>query len=168
MKTGMTNNEMVILYNTITNLKVNSGIKFKYAIAKNVTNLKSMVEDLNKSIVYPDPFNQAEEYNKKAGALFEIYAVDEEGNPNYSEINGQVKRTIPLFNQAAFKAESDALLKEYKELAADVKRHNKEVDALMKENIKIDLYTISLELVPENEFSQQEVNILYPLFVESE
>lgn len=140
--------------NTLAGLK---GVKFSYAVAKNINILKGEVESLEKSITPSEEFS---EYDKKRIELAKKYAeLDESGELKSKDFK------IIFTDEAGFKKALAPLLEEYKDALAKRDEQMKEYAELLKEESDVQLHKLKIEDVPED-ISTEQMYVLYPIIEE--
>lgn len=132
-----------------------SGVKFAYAVARNLDKLKPEVDALNKAIAVSEEYAV---YDKARLELVKQYAVK---NPDGSY------KTVPLNNsmqyiikdEEAFQKALDELRKNHPAFA-EREQLEKDYEILLKEEADVDLYIIPLSYIPEGIITAQMNGIL--------
>lgn len=145
----MKKGELVALYRNLNQLGNLNGVKFSYAVAKNLNIIKPEIEALEKSMELPDKYK---EFDNARVALVEKYAVkDENGKPKKEKAdNGAEQYVLPTGpEEKKFNKEFEALKKEHKE-AVDLRdKQVEEYTKMLTEESTVALYKVKLEFVPE-------------------
>ena len=154
----MTKQEVLSLFQGLNRMGHLKGVKFAYAVAKNVNGLKSEIEALQKATEASAEFKKFE--NARI-ALAEKHALkDEKGK---AKIAGQAYDMGD--NQAVFDVEFETLKKEH-QVAFDARQEQiKQYGELLKGEASVTLHKIKLADVPA-EINAQEMNTLYPIIEE--
>jgi len=137
------------------------GAKWAYAVAKNINNLKSEIEALQKSIA---PSKEFSEYNNKRLALAQKHAIKKEGKPQTVKIGNTEEYLIKDKNK--FNKELKPLQKEYKKALDERDKQMKDFEEILKEEIKIDLYMVDSDNIPE-EITPAQVTAVMPVIREN-
>jgi len=138
----MTNNDLLNLYQALSNLKGLSGVKFCYGIVKNINLLKPEVEAIQKTI---EPKEDFQKYEKERIELAQKHAKKKEDGTPIIEGNRYV-----LENQKEFEKEFEKLRNKHKKALEEREKQIKEYENLLKEEANIKLYKVSLEDLPQD------------------
>ncbi len=147
----ITKEKAVDLFNSLNDVGSLQGVKFAYAIARNINILKPEVEAIQKAI---EPNNDFKEYNEKRVELAEKYSVKVDGKAKVE--NGQ----YVLENEDDFKKEFKLLKDKYKSVIDARQRQQDEFEEMIKEEFEIELFTLPVEYIPENISTDQMEGIL--------
>lgn len=127
--------------------------KFFYALKRNLDITKNEVFKIRGDLINKytqsnsDPV--AQEYEQKRQAICIDHAnKKEDGSPI---INEQHNYDIPQEKMEAFRAKFAELNEEYKEYITKRSEQSKEIENFLQEEIEIKLYTIPVDLLPDNE-----------------
>jgi hypothetical protein len=138
----MKKQEAVNLYSNLNKLGKLTGVKFAYAVSKNLNILKSEIESLEKA---SKPSEKYIEFDKERVELAKKYAKkDEKGKP-LSENNAFV-----MEDQEAFEKEFNELKEKNKDLVEEREKQMNEYVELLKTEANITLHKIALVDVPQN------------------
>lgn len=144
----MTNLELVNLYESLTLLNL-KGVKFAYAVAKNINIIKPELKALSDA---QKPSELYKEYEKERIELCKKMASkDEKGKPIIEE------NAYKFDDKEAFEAELDKLKKKHKEAVEEREKQAKEVEELFSMKSKIKLHKIKIDDVPQ-EISTKELS----------
>ena len=138
----MTKSESVALFNSLNTLGKLKGVKFAYAVSKNVSTLKTELESLEKVSAMSKEY---EEFEKKRVAMVESFSKkDNEGNPekkgnNYIIEDGKQEELDKAF---------EALKAENQELWDSRLKQIDEFNELLKTDSTVVLHKVSLNDVP--------------------
>jgi hypothetical protein len=148
----MTKGENINLYATLTKLGKFAGVKFAYAVAKNISLLKPEYEALVKAVEPSDDFKK---FEIERVELAKYYAKKNEAGEPISK-DGKYELEDEKVFEFAFEA-----LKETHKLAIDA-RHTqiKEQEELLKEESTVVLYKVKLEEVPKDITAEQMSGLL--------
>lgn len=147
----ITKKDLGDLYQGLLSVDNLTGVKFSYAVARNLSMLKSEMESLKKAISMSKEFA---EYEFKRVELAESFAVVENGKPKV--VNGEYE----IKDEEAFKVKFELLQHSYKEAIDGRKKQLSKLRELLKEEIEIDLYMIPQDIVPEAINTKQMADIL--------
>lgn len=139
------------LYQGLLSVSNLTGVKFSYAVARNLSMLKDEMESLKKAISMSKEFA---EYEFKRVELAESCAVIEDGKPKV--VNGEYE----IKDEDFFKTELSKLQEAYKEAIDGRNKQLSELRELLKEEIEVDLYMIPQDIVPEAINTKQMADIL--------
>jgi hypothetical protein len=137
----MTKGEAISLYNALGKLGYLSGVKFAYAVSKNLSLLKPELEALQKAV---EPSEEYKVYDKKRVELAEKYAKKDE-NEKAVIINNEYK----IENQKEFNKEFEKLKKEFPKEIEIRDNQIKEQNELLKTEYTGELYKVSLFDIPK-------------------
>src|SRR3990167_8088697 len=145
----MKKSEILQLFRNLNTLGQLQGVKFSYAISKNLAILKPEIEALEKASAASPEFM---EMDKERIKLVEEHAEkDEKGKPK-KKGNEYV---IPEDKQGDFENAFEAFKIEHKELYDAREKQIKEYTALLETESEVKLYKVSLADVPEKISVQQ-------------
>lgn len=151
----MTNQQVVDLYLGLKTVEDLSGVKFAYAVAKNMVILDREIKPIR---VAAEPNGEFKIYEDARIKLAEGHAVIEDGKPKTYVEDGFQRYTIK--DQAKFEEDFKQLRTKHRKAISDRKNQEEEVDLLTKENIEVDIYMIPPSYIPENISTKQMVAIL--------
>lgn len=147
----ITKKDLGDLYQGLLSVDNLTGVKFSYAVARNLSMLKDEMESLKKAISMSKEFA---EYEFKRVELAEDCAVLENGKPKV--VNGEYE----IRDEEFFKTSLSKLQETYKEAIDGRKKQLSELRELLKEEIEVDLYMIPQDIVPEAINTKQMADIL--------
>lgn len=152
----MKNKELLELYEFLHKINL-KGVKFSYAIAKNISIIKPEVESLQKSI---DMTEEYKEFDAKRIELAKKHAKkDKNGEPLVVD-----KNYVPE-NEAELEKKFAVLKEENKELVEARKKQMDEFNELLDKQNDVKLYKISIKDIPE-EISSQQMTQIFQLIEE--
>src|SRR3990167_6316664 len=144
----MTKSEVLQLYNNLNQLGKLSGVKFSYAVARNLALLKPEVEAINKTL---EPSKEFLEWDKERVALAQEYSKKDEKDKPVIVGNRYVMENEKTFNKE--------LEKKQKNHKSAIDAREKQIEEYMKlleeKTDEIKLYKIKLEHIPESITTQQ-------------
>lgn len=150
----ITKRDVLILNTGLNEVGHLTGLKFVYAVAKNLSIIKDEVAILQKSSSYNEDFIT---FQLERVKLAEEHAVVEKGIPQKILDGGNEKFIIE--DRVSFNKEFDALkTKHGKALDGRVKQL-KDFDKLLDEKVELDIYVISREIIPKEITARQMSNI---------
>lgn len=151
----MNNNKIIELFNALTNIKGLSGVKFNYAIAKNINLLKGEVEAIQKSYEANEDFVK---YDQERVELAKKHSKkDDKGEAIL--INGN---QFDIEDLKAFQNEFNILKETHKEAISNREKQLKEVEELLEKENPIELYKIKMEEIPED-IKTEDMNAIFIL-----
>lgn len=153
----MKNQEILSLYENLHQLNL-KGVKFSYAIAKNIALIKPEVEALQKAT------EMSEEYKAFDAKRIELAKKHAKENDQGEPVQEGGK--FILEDKQAFKEEFDALKEENKELIESREAQIKEFTELLDKQNDIKLFKINIKDVPE-EITTVQMNQIYSLIEEN-
>lgn len=160
----MTKGQSISLYKNLNDLGSLQGVKFAYAISRNINKLKSEMESIDKTLQLPEKYK---EFDTARVGLAEKYAdKDENGKPKKEKsANGSEQFIISIVNQKKFDKEFEAIKKEHQE-AVDLRdKQIEEYTKLLEEESTVEFYKIKLEHVPES-ITTKQLNGIYDIIEE--
>ena len=143
----MKKSEVLILYKTLNKLGSLTGVKFTYAVAKNLNILKNEIESLDKSM---EPSEKFADYEKARIALVELHAEkDDKGKAKIeTSENGAQQYVIDPENKM-FKKAFDALKVKHKDAVSAREKQVEEYTKLLASDSDVTLYKVKLDDVPK-------------------
>lgn len=155
----MTKLEVLNLYQGINRLGRLIGVKFVYAMSKNMKALQAEIDSLQKAMEMTDEFKKFEDARI---ALINKYAEKDD--------KGVVKITNNEYiigeNKAVFDAEFETL-RQANQAAFDARQEQiKQYTELLKTDCNVTLFKVKLDDVPKD-ITAQELNGIYPLIEEA-
>ena len=140
----MTKSESIALFGALNTLGKLKGVKFAYAVSRNVSILKTELESLEKASA---PSKEFEEFEKKRIALVEGFSKkDKDGKPEKKGNNYIIEDGKQEDLDKAF----EALKKENQELWDSRLKQIEEYNELLKTDSSVVLHKISLSDVPSD------------------
>lgn len=153
----MKNSQVIELYNGLSKISNLKGVKLNYAIAKNVSLLKSEVDSLEKSVAPSDEF---QEYDKKRVELVKKFSkLDDKGNAII------LNNEYLIEDQKSLEEAFDIFKKENKEVLDKRQEQLDNFKDLLQEENSLKLFKILIDLVPE-EITTEQMKFIYPLIQE--
>jgi len=155
----MTKGQLVELFSTLNTLGKLQGVKFTYAVARNIAALKNEVEAINKSL---EPSSEFMVYDKERVELAQKFAKKDEKDKPLTENNRYVMEDEKGFDKAFAK-----LQEKHKEIIEKREKQFKDyIELLAEEAGNIELYKVKLEHVPEP-ITALQMNGILPIIDES-
>jgi len=137
------------------------GVKFAYACTKNLRRVAALCDDMRAGLK-PTPAFAA--YEKARMALAKKHATKDENGETIAETVGAETRyqiAFPLL----FEAELDSLTAEHAGAVAAHADAVAEFEALLLESSDVDIYTIAIELVPDD-ISAGQLEMIWEMIAE--
>ena len=134
--------EMIQLYQALNKLGNLSGVKFAYAVSKNINLIEPEIKSLEKSLEASDEFKKFEE---KRMALVEKFAKKNEKGEKIVKDN-----QYEIDNQKEFDEEFENLKVENKEVYDARQKQIEEYNDLLQSESTVELHKINLSDVPSN------------------
>ncbi len=155
----LTNQELLNLNQALNQLGKMSGVRFAYAVAKNVARIKTELEALDVAFA---PSEEYKKYDDLRVKLAEEHAKkDEDGKP-VSKNNQYEIDDLDSFNAAL-----ELLRVEYKESCDARDQQVKEYLELLKGESKVELYKVFIDHVPA-EITVEQMYAIQPIISELE
>jgi hypothetical protein len=147
----MTKNNLFNLYTTLKAINV-KGVKFNYAVAKNINLIEPEVKAFQKAGA-PSPEFTA--YEKERVELAKSHAKkDEKGRPLSKDNRYDIE------NQELFDTEFEALKETHKDAIDARNKQVEELNAILEEETKLDLFKVKQEDLSEELTTQQLTGIM--------
>jgi hypothetical protein len=100
--------------------------------------------------------------------MLKEFGVKEDGSPNVREFEGgRLNRVVPVGKQGAFVTAQDKLREEFKDLFVTMEAGAKDLDAVLKEEITMDVRTVKFNDLP-TDIPQRFMNSFFELVVEED
>jgi len=151
----ITKKQALDLYECLNSLGDLSGVRFSYAVAKNISNLQAEIESLKKAYI---PSKEYSEYDNKRVELAKSHSVKKDGVPEIIIREGA--QVYNIKDQNKFDLKLIELQGEYKQVISDREKQMKEFSAILEEKIDVDLQMIKTSDIPENINTKQMTGIL--------
>lgn len=136
----MKKNELFVLFKSLNTLGALKGVKFAYAVTRNVNLLKSEVEALEKASA---PDEEYSKFEKERIKLAEEHAnKDEEGKAIVFD------NKYDISDNDKFETELETLKEGYKEAIEKRKEQIEEFSKILEEEADVKLYKVALADVP--------------------
>lgn len=150
------NKELLNLDGALKSVGNLEGVRFAYAVSRNIARLKPEIESLHSSIKPSEEFNN---FDKARVELAEKHAdKDEAGKPVI--IKGKNGEEYEIKDKKKFEKELEALKKEHKVAIDGRDKQIEDFNKMLEDEIEFDAYTIKIEDVPKNITPQQMTGIL--------
>jgi hypothetical protein len=163
----MTKREILDLVNCLSNLKVEAGVKWGYAAARNRDSLMPIVKAVQESREFGKGLKEYEEFEAERQGLIKKHSVDESGNPYVVNPGGNLTRAVHPSNFGAYLDDIDLLRCEYKPLIEEIDRHLAEFEKSLSDEETVKLHMVKPEDVPKG-LTQADFNILWPMIAEEQ
>ena len=150
--------EVLNIYTVLTNMKGNYVPKLKYALKRNKDLISKEYDKINESS--ETKIEKFKEYEDKRIEKIGICAARDEQGRAIQETPNTIKIREDKLEE--FKVFIAALNEEYKEALEKRKKEIKDFEKSLEEEIEIEVYKISNDLIPED-LSQEQYEILFPL-----
>ena len=143
----MKKSEVLLLHKALNRLGNLTGVKFAYAVSKNINILKNEIESLDKAM---EPSEKFMEYDKARIALVELHAEkDDKGKAKIiTSASGSQQYDIDEENKM-FKKAFDALKEKHKEAVGAREKQVEEYIKLLETDSDVKVYKVKLEDVPK-------------------
>jgi len=143
----MTNTKIIETYNTLSQLKGLKGVKFNYAILRNIGKLEEEVKILQKMTDLSEPMKKFEQERIE---LANKYSKKDDKGESVVD-NGQ----YVLDSTQEFNKEFDALKETYKDAIKERANQMVEFEELLKKENEVELYKIKLTEIPDDITTEQ-------------
>lgn len=143
----MKNKNVLSIYQGLQSCANLTGVKFAYAIAKNIYKIKTEIEIMNETLKASENYRI---YDKKRSELAEKNAEkNKDGTPKstINKTNGQEEFVIG--DKKAFEKELEALKEEYKEEIEKREEQIKSYQDFLEEESPLELHRINSEELPK-------------------
>jgi predicted DNA binding protein len=150
----MIKKEIIELFNVFESLKHIKDVDFMYLIIKNKQKIKDEIEAIRKISI---PSEYYMNYNNEKTELIEKYCEKDEYE-NIINNNGVFKLIKDKTKEAkiAFQFLDD----KYKNTIEENKKQQEKVEKILNEEIEIDFIKIDLDVIPKNEVTGEQLEIL--------
>ena len=153
----MTKQKPVNFYHGLNSLSGLKGVKFAYAVNKNLNNLKSEIEALQKALELSEAFKT---YDAERVKLAEENAKKDEAGK--AVVNGNA---FVMENEAEFEIIFKALKERHPEAIAEREKQIADYNELLKTEASVELHKLSLADVPLD-ISTEQMAVLMPIISE--
>jgi Fe2+ transport system protein B len=145
----MTKADNISLYNVLSDKKLQSltGVKFAYAVSKNLSLLQPEIDALKKAL------ESKEDYNKYEEARIELakkHAKKDEKGKEVTTLGKNGQEEYVMEDMSIFEKAFKALKEEHKEAIDARDEQIKEQNELLKTDSTIELHKVSLSDVPQD------------------
>ena len=153
----MTKGQALSLYKNLNQLGNLGGVKFSYAIARNINLLKSEVESLDKVL---QPHEEFMEFERARIALVEKHAErDEKGKPKKEFVNNGSEQYVIKEGEKKFEKEFEALKAKHKKAVEAREKQIEEYTKLLTTESDFKPYMVKLEELPKEINTRQTAGI---------
>ncbi len=155
----MKNIELVQLYNTLHSVGDLKGVKFAYAVSKNIHKIKPHIESLQESV---KPTEEFQKYDKERAELAEKHAKkNKEGKPITNTNLDNNTQSYEIENEEKFQKELEKLQKKYKGALDERESQIEKYKELLQEEADVELYTIKVKDLPEDITPEKLTNLFF-------
>jgi len=162
----MTKSDNLALYSALIDKRLGSlpGIKFAYAVSRNISLLKPEIEALEKAL---EPSDEYKKYDEKRIELAKKYSKKGEKGEKGEPLTMPNPENPKLFeyvleDKEGFQKDFEALKEENKEIIEKRNAQIKEQDDFLKTDSTIELFKVSVSEVPQN-ITVAQMNSIYPI-----
>ena len=153
----MTKGEALVLFKNLNQLGNLNGVKFAYAVARNISLLKSELESLEKSMELPESFKK---FDTERIELVEKYAdKDENGKPKKEKAENGSEQYVMGKEEKKFEKEFAILRTKHKEAVNLREKQIEEYTKLLTTDSQVGLYKIKLDDIPSEITARQMAGI---------
>ena len=153
----MTKGEALVLFKNLNQLGNLNGVKFSYAIARNISLLKPELESLEKSMELPESFKK---FDTERIELVEKYAEkDENGKPKKEKAENGSEQYVMGKEEKKFEKEFAILRTKHKEAVNLREKQIEEYTKLLTTDSQVGLYKIKLDDIPSEITARQMAGI---------
>ncbi len=151
------NIELIQLYNTLHSVGNLKGVRFAYAVSKNIHKIKPHIESLQDSV---KPSEEFQKYDKERLELAEKHAKkNKDGQPNKITDLDNNTQSYDIENEEKFQKELKKLQSKYKDALEEREKQIEKYKELLQEEADVELYKIKVEDLPEDITPQQMTNL---------
>ncbi len=159
----MTNLELIQFYNTLHSVGDLQGVKFAYAVSKNIYTIKPHIEALQASVASTEEFQQ---YEKERVELAKKHAKkNKEGNPITNTNLDNNTQSYEIENEDKFQKELEKLQEKHKNALQEREKQIEKYKELLQEEANIELHKIKVKDLPEK-ITPQQMTGLFPIVEE--
>lgn len=141
----LTKKEALDLFNGLNGVGHLKGVKFSYAVAKNMNTLKPEIVALQKAL---EPSKEFFEYEEERIKLAESFAVKVDGVPQKTLENG--RETFVITDKDKFETALSTIKEKYKKVMTEREAQVKAFDSLLEEKITLELVQVSQKELPKD------------------
>lgn len=164
MKLKLKKEKLLTFHRTLNSFANATGAKFCYFVNKNIKLLENDVEALNKAIT---PLPNFVEFDKDRLELVKKHAKKDEKQPDGLGRDPIDPTRYAIKDLKAFDADFEKLKTKHKVAMKEREKQIKEFEELCKEEIEIELHSISKDLIP-NTITAQQMNGIFELIEDEE
>ena len=150
-----TKQEAVNLFKGLQNVGNLGGVKFSYAVSRNIEKLKPEMKAIEEAYKADKDFFK---YDEERQALAKDHSLKVNGKSKMEIVDGN--QMYIMKDQGKYDIALENLKKFHTEALAKREKQQEEFKKLMKEEMEIELYTMLLEVIPEGITSKQMTGIL--------
>ena len=153
----MKKSEVLSLYRSLNQLGALSGVKFAYAVSKNINILKGEVESLDKAL---EPDEKFQEFEKERVSLLEKHAEkDDAEKPKKETSENGAEQYVMGDNLKKFEKEFELLKKDHKEAVDARDKQIEEYTKLLETDTEVTLYMLKTDDIPDSITTRQMAGI---------
>jgi len=151
----LTREQIINLNNGLHAVGNLTGVKFAYAVSRNIVKIKSEMNFLKEAFESPPDYRV---YNDARVKLAESHAIKINGVPKKIQKNGIEEYVIK--DKKVFNKELKILQKKYEKCIKVRKKQKIDFDTMLKKKVEIDLHYLPLSYIPETITPKQMTGIL--------
>lgn len=142
----MKKRELFILRDGLKAVGAYKGIKFAYAVVKNLRAVQSEIETIKATVVPSEAFQQYE--TARSEAVKKFAKKDDTGEP-ISELKGEI-RIFPLADPPGFREAVAELREKHNGAVVEHEEKQKEYETFLDTDAEVELYKVKEEIVPKD------------------
>ena len=159
----MTKQEIVDFVNCLSNLKVESGVKWGYAAARNRDSLMPIVKAIKESQNFGKDRADYRKYEEKRQELIKKHSVTKDGKSNVVDAGrGTLTRAVDPANFGAYLDDMDRLKEEHKDLVKELETHFSDFEKSLLDKETVKLRIVKTKDIPKG-LLQMDYNTLWPM-----
>lgn len=147
----MTKKQIIELYQSLYKLGNLKGVKFCYAVSKNISMIESEIKTLEKVL---EPSEDYQKFDKERIELAKKYSKKQENGEPVVEIKNGLQQFV-LENKEEFEKEIEALREKHKEAIDKKEEQIKEYNKLLEEETPMVFHKVLIADVPADITSEQ-------------
>jgi len=152
----MKNSDIMNLYGGLLGTATLTGVKFSYAVARNIKILNRIVKSIQEASA---PSKIFKEYEKERLEFAQKSAIKDKNGKAVTELANDVERFV-MKDNAAFEKGFEVIKEKHKQAIQERKAQIREVGELADMEIEVDLFTIPQSYIPEEINTKQMTDIM--------
>ena len=148
----MKKKELFELYHGLKSVEKFSGVKFAYAVAKNLRNIEPLLKEIEKDYL---PSKEFLEFEEERLQIAKTFSNEQDNNMIW----------VPKENIEEFSKLLEPIIEKYKDVINQKEINDREYQKIIEEEIEISLYKIHIDNLP-NDINAEQIQSIMSIIME--